>query len=222
MLARRTTTALVGLTVFTHAFQLPRHALRPTRRRAADDDDDFDFEAAFKARVEEVQSIDVVEAVFGDEGPPLDLEKMAALGKEAAGVGVAAIAGAFLLLFSSLFFTQSKSPAEGAARRKYGSRRLPLGEMREWCKKRQSPRVHVRPLRRRPQRGARGKPGAALAAPSRTSPVSFRYFYAGLSRGSPAMTRSTVSPCRASPSHRRRLSSDLGKVRAADVVMVPF
>ena len=111
MLARRTTTALVGLTVFTNAFQLPRQALRPTRRRAADDDDDFDFEAAFKARVEEVQSIDVVEAVFGEEGPvPLDLEKMAALGKEAAVVGVAAIAGAFLLLFSSLFFTQSKSP----------------------------------------------------------------------------------------------------------------
>ena len=111
MLARRTTTALVGLTVFTNAFQLPRPALRPMRRRAADgDDDDFDFEAAFKARVEEVQSIDVVEAVFGDEGPPLDLEKMAALGKEAAGVGVAAIAGAFLLLFSALFFTQSKSP----------------------------------------------------------------------------------------------------------------
>ena len=69
MLARRTTTALVGLTVFTNAFQqLPRPALRPTRRRAADDEDDFDFEAAFKARVEEVQSIDVVEAVFGDEG----------------------------------------------------------------------------------------------------------------------------------------------------------
>ena len=77
MLARRTTTALVGLTVFTNAFQLPRQALRiPTRRPAADDDDDFDFEAAFKARVEEVQSIDVVEAVFGDEGPPLDLEKV--------------------------------------------------------------------------------------------------------------------------------------------------
>ena len=35
---------------------------------------------------------------------------MAALGKEAAVVGVAAIAGAFLLLFSSLFFTQCKSP----------------------------------------------------------------------------------------------------------------
>jgi hypothetical protein len=112
MLARRTTTALVGLTVFTNAFQqLPRHALRPVRRRAADgDDDDFDFEAAFKARVEEVQSIDVVEAVFGDEGPPLDLEKMAILGKEAAGVGVAAIVGALLLLFSGIFFTQSKSP----------------------------------------------------------------------------------------------------------------
>ena len=30
----------------------------------------------FKARVEEVQQIDVVEAVFGDEGPPLDLEKV--------------------------------------------------------------------------------------------------------------------------------------------------
>ena len=110
MLARRTTAALVGLTVFTNAFQLPRPALRPTRRRAADDEDDFDFEAAFKARVEEVQSIDVVEAVFGDEGPPLDLEKMAALGKEAAVVGVAAIAGAFLLLFASLYATQSKSP----------------------------------------------------------------------------------------------------------------
>ena len=68
------------------------------------------FVRRFKARVEEVQQIDVVEAVFGDEGPPLDLEKMAALGKEAAGVGVAAIAGAFLLLFSALFFTQSKSP----------------------------------------------------------------------------------------------------------------
>ena len=40
MLARRTTTALVGLTVFTNAFQqLPRHALRPVRRRAADGDD---------------------------------------------------------------------------------------------------------------------------------------------------------------------------------------
>ena len=111
MLARRTTTALVGLTVFANAFQqLPRPALRPMRRRAADDDDDFDFEAAFKARVEEVQSIDVVEAVFGDEGPPLDLEKMAVLGKEAAGVGAAAIAGAFLLLFASLYATQSKSP----------------------------------------------------------------------------------------------------------------
>ena len=110
MLARRTTTFLVGLTVFTNAFQLPRPALRPTRRRAADDEDDFDFEAAFKARVEEVQQLDVVEAVFGDEGPPLDLEKMAALGKEAAGVGVAAIAGAFLLLFASLYATQSKSP----------------------------------------------------------------------------------------------------------------
>ena len=110
MLARRTTAALVGLTVFTNAFQLPRPALRPTRRRAADDEDDFDFEAAFKARVEEVQSIDVVEAVFGEEGPPLDLEKMAALGKEAAVVGIAAIAGAFLLLFASLYATQSKSP----------------------------------------------------------------------------------------------------------------
>ena len=110
MLARRTTAALVGLTVFTNAFQLPRPALRPTRRRAADDDDDFDFEAAFKERVAEVQSIDVVEAVFGEEGPPLDLEKMAALGKEAAVVGVAAIAGAFLLLFASLYATQSKSP----------------------------------------------------------------------------------------------------------------
>ena len=113
MLARRTTTALVGLTVFTNAFQqLPRYALRrATHRPAADDEDDFDFEAAFKARVEEVQSIDVVEAVFGDEGPvPLDLEKMAALGKEAAVVGIAAIAGAFLLLFASLYATQSKSP----------------------------------------------------------------------------------------------------------------
>ena len=111
MLARRTTAALVGLTVFTNAFQLPRPALRPTRRRAADDDDDFDFEAAFKERVAEVQSIDVVEAVFGEEGPvPLDLEKMAALGKEAAVVGIAAIAGAFLLLFASLYATQSKSP----------------------------------------------------------------------------------------------------------------
>ena len=71
MLARRTTTALVGLTVFTHAFQqLPRYALRrPTGRFAADgDDDDFDFEAACKARVEEVQSIDVVEAVLGTRG----------------------------------------------------------------------------------------------------------------------------------------------------------
>ena len=76
MLARRTTTALVGLTVFTNAFQLPRQASRPTRRRAAGDEDDFDFEAAFKERVAEVQSIDVVEAVFGDEGPPLDLEKV--------------------------------------------------------------------------------------------------------------------------------------------------
>ena len=38
------------------------------------------------------------------------LTQMAALGKEAAGVGVAAIAGAFLLLFSALSFTQSKSP----------------------------------------------------------------------------------------------------------------
>ena len=38
------------------------------------------------------------------------LTQMAALGKEAAGVGAAAIAGAFLLLFSALFFTQSKSP----------------------------------------------------------------------------------------------------------------
>ena len=35
---------------------------------------------------------------------------MAALGKEAAGVGVAAIVGALLLLFSGIFFTQSKSP----------------------------------------------------------------------------------------------------------------
>ena len=107
MLARRTTTALVGLTVLTNAFQqLPRPALRiSTRRPAADDEDDFDFEAAseavhksnrhcyypglyaidathrsighrFKARVEEVQQLDVVEAVFGDEGPPLDLEKV--------------------------------------------------------------------------------------------------------------------------------------------------
>jgi hypothetical protein len=50
MLARRTTTALVGLTVFTNAFQLPQSHMRiPTRRLAADDDDDFDFEAAFKA-----------------------------------------------------------------------------------------------------------------------------------------------------------------------------
>ena len=36
------------------------------------------------------------------------------IGKEAAGVGVAAIAGAFLLLFSSLFFTPVEEPAEGA------------------------------------------------------------------------------------------------------------
>ena len=35
---------------------------------------------------------------------------MAALGKEAAVVGIAAIAGAFLLLFASLYATQSKSP----------------------------------------------------------------------------------------------------------------
>ena len=110
MRARRTV-AVLGLSAITHAFQLPRPALRPTRRRAADDEDDFDFEAAFKERVAEVQSIDVVEAVFGEEGPvPLDLEKMAALGKEAAVVGVAAIAGAFLLLFASLYATQSKSP----------------------------------------------------------------------------------------------------------------
>ena len=34
------------------------------------------FVHRFKARVEEVQQIDVVEAVFGDEGPPLDLEKV--------------------------------------------------------------------------------------------------------------------------------------------------
>ena len=73
---RRTVAVLVAATAATHAFQLPRQALRPTRRRAADDEDDFDFEAAFKARVEEVQQIDVVEAVFGDEGPPLDLEKV--------------------------------------------------------------------------------------------------------------------------------------------------
>ena len=111
MRARRTVSVLVAATAATHAFQLPRPALRPTRRRAADEDDDFDFEAAFKQRVEEVQSIDVVEAVFGEEGPvPLDLEKMAALGKEAAVVGIAAIAGAFLLLFASLYATQSKSP----------------------------------------------------------------------------------------------------------------
>jgi hypothetical protein len=111
MRARRTVSVLVAATAATHAFQLPRQALRPTRRRAADEDDDFDFEAAFKQRVEEVQSIDVVEAVFGEEGPvPLDLEKMAALGKEAAVVGIAAIAGAFLLLFASLYATQSKSP----------------------------------------------------------------------------------------------------------------
>ena len=111
MRARRTVSVLVTATAATHAFQLPRPALRPTRRRAADDDDDFDFEAAFKERVAEVQSIDVVEAVFGEEGPvPLDLEKMAALGKEVAVVGIAAIAGAFLLLFASLYATQSKSP----------------------------------------------------------------------------------------------------------------
>ena len=111
MRARRTVSVLVTATAATYAFQLPRPALRPTRRRAADEDDDFDFEAAFKQRVEEVQSIDVVEAVFGEEGPvPLDLEKMAALGKEAAVVGIAAIAGAFLLLFASLYATQSKSP----------------------------------------------------------------------------------------------------------------
>ena len=111
MRARRTVSVLITATAATHAFQLPRPALRPTRRRAADDDDDFDFEAAFKQRVEEVQQIDVVEAVFGEEGPvPLDLEKMAALGKEAAVVGIAAIAGAFLLLFASLYATQSKSP----------------------------------------------------------------------------------------------------------------
>ena len=111
MRARRTVSVLITATAATHAFQLPRPALRPTRRRAADDDDDFDFEAAFKERVAEVQSIDVVEAVFGEEGPvPLDLEKMAALGKEAAVVGIAAIAGAFLLLFASLYATQSKSP----------------------------------------------------------------------------------------------------------------
>ena len=86
MRARRTVSVLITATAATHAFQLPRPALRPTRRRAADDDDDFDFEAAFKERVAEVQSIDVVEAVFGEEGPvPLDLEKMAALGKEALG-----------------------------------------------------------------------------------------------------------------------------------------
>ena len=35
------------------------------------------FVHRFKARVEEVQQIDVVEAVFGEEGPvPLDLEKV--------------------------------------------------------------------------------------------------------------------------------------------------
>ena len=43
-----------------------------------------------EARGRSGRRIDVVEAVFGDEGPPLDLEKMAALGKEAAVVGVAA------------------------------------------------------------------------------------------------------------------------------------
>ena len=60
MRPRRSVTVLVGLTVFTNAFQqLPRPALRiSTRRPAADgDDDDFDFEAAFKARVEEVQQL---------------------------------------------------------------------------------------------------------------------------------------------------------------------
>jgi len=50
--------------------------------------------------------------VLNEEGQ-LDLEKLAALGKEAAGVGVAAIVAALLFLFSGLYFTGSKSPLKG-------------------------------------------------------------------------------------------------------------
>ena len=57
-------TALVALATAAAAFQRPHHALRQPSRRAADDD--FDFDAAFKARVEEVQQLDVAAAVFGE------------------------------------------------------------------------------------------------------------------------------------------------------------
>lgn len=95
------------------AFQRPHHALRQPSRRAADDDDDFDFDAAFKARVEEVQQIDVAAAVFGEDAP-LDLEKMAKLGGEAVVIGAAAIVGSLLLLFSGIYFGGSKSPLKEA------------------------------------------------------------------------------------------------------------
>ena len=50
--------------------------------------------------------------VFGDDPTVAKLEARVCdlLGKEAAVVGIAAIAGAFLLLFASLYATQSKSP----------------------------------------------------------------------------------------------------------------
>lgn len=104
-------TALVALATAAAAFQRPHHALRQPSRRAADDD--FDFDAAFKARVEEVQQLDVAAAVFGEDAP-LDLEKMAKLGGEAVVIGAAAIVGSLLLLFSGIYFGGSKSPLKEA------------------------------------------------------------------------------------------------------------
>jgi len=121
-----------GRVAMTAAFLVSPHKLRPMqalmqrprtashRRAQQDDDDDFDFEAAFAARVEEVQQsgADIAAAVLPDEvlneEGQLDLEKLAALGKEAAGVGVAAIVAALLFLFSGLYFTQSKSPLKSS------------------------------------------------------------------------------------------------------------
>ena len=107
-----------------------------------------------------MQSIDVVEAVFGDEGPPLDLEKMAALGKEAAVVGWRPSPRRFLLLFSALFFTQSKSPLKEQPVENIDPGVCLSGKCANGAKNVMLPRVHVRPFRRRPQRGAGGKPGA--------------------------------------------------------------
>jgi len=81
-----------------------RRRLPPLRSESSDDE--FDFDEAFKARLEDADVQQLIKA----PKKALDMVKMAIVGREAVAVAVAAIVGALALLSTGIFFAGSKSP----------------------------------------------------------------------------------------------------------------